>query len=172
MDPTSQRAHHALAVVHFFRHELDAFFGEAERALALNPSNASCLGWLGNFLHLAGDERGIPFIRKAMKLDPSHPMWFHSVIAFDHIERAEYEDALTELRKIAPPRPFWAQINLVVTYTELGRHHEAQSAVDDLMRIYPGFTIEKLIVEWRKLHLPDDRIGPWMDGLRKAGIKG
>ena len=39
-DPTHQKAHEALATSYFYRHELDAFLAEADRAIALNPNNA------------------------------------------------------------------------------------------------------------------------------------
>jgi TolB-like protein len=93
-DPANQRAHHVLAEVHFHRHELDGFFAEAERAIALNPNNADTLAYLGQELHYAGDERGIALVRKAVALDPFHPTWFNFPIAHHHFERDEHEEAL------------------------------------------------------------------------------
>jgi TolB-like protein len=49
-DPTHQGAHEALANAHFFRHELDEFFAETERAIALNPNNAVMLARSGERL--------------------------------------------------------------------------------------------------------------------------
>ena len=127
-DPTHQGAHEALANSHFFRHELDAFFAEAERAIALNPNNAVMLARLGERLHYAGDERGIALVRKATALDPFHPTWFHFPIADYHFHRGEYEEALTAARKINIPGYFWPQIYLAGIYAELDRQNEARSA--------------------------------------------
>ena len=61
-DPTSQDAHRALAAVHFCRHEVDAFFVEAERAIALNPNHAFTLAYMGLKFEHVGDERGIVLV--------------------------------------------------------------------------------------------------------------
>jgi Tfp pilus assembly protein PilF len=67
LDPTSQLAHQALAGVYFHRHELDAFFAEAERAIAINPNHAMVLAVFGLRFTYAGDERGIALIEKAKR---------------------------------------------------------------------------------------------------------
>jgi TolB-like protein len=59
LEPASQWARQALAAVYFHRHELEAFFAETERALALNPNHPLALASLGVYLLYAGDERGI-----------------------------------------------------------------------------------------------------------------
>jgi TolB-like protein len=169
-EPTSQLAHQALAEAYFFRHELDSFFAEVERALAINPNNATVLAILGRSLHLAGDERGVDLVRKAMALDPLHPTWFNIPIAAYHFQRGEYEEALVATRKIDLPGNFWTHIYLAGIYAELGRESEARSAVEELLRLYPGFNTEKLIGEARKSNVSDDRIGRWVAALRKAGL--
>ena len=139
------------------------------------PTTLAAWAGLGNLLHYAGDERGIAFVRKAMKLDPFHPTWFHFAIASDHhFERGEYEEALAAARKIDHPRPLldsdlsgWRSTRSWVGTSE------AQSALEELLRLYPGFTIEKLIEEWRKWNLPDDSIRPLGRSIaqgRAAGV--
>jgi TolB-like protein/cytochrome c-type biogenesis protein CcmH/NrfG len=169
-DPTSQWAHHALAQVYFYRREPDAFSAEAERAIALNPNNPNTLGAMGTHFHLAGDERGIDLVRKAMKLDPYHPTVFHFTIADYHFHRGEYEEALTAARKIEIPRFFGTQLYLAAIYGELGRQREARAALEELLRQSPGFHVEKLIRERRKWNVSEDRIRHWVAALRKAGL--
>ena len=41
LDSTSQIAHYAMALSHFFGHRMGEFAGEAETAIALNPNNAN-----------------------------------------------------------------------------------------------------------------------------------
>ena len=55
------------------RQELDAFFAEAERAIALNPNHALYLGLLGRILDHVVTSGGSSLVRKAMKLDPFLP---------------------------------------------------------------------------------------------------
>jgi len=169
-DPTHQGAHLALAQSYFFRHELDGFFAETERAIALNPNDAATLATLGEFLDWVGDPRGILLVRKAVKLDPFHPTWFNFPIARYHFDKGEYEEALAAARKINNPGSFWPQIYLAAIYGELGRQSEARAALEELLRLYPGFTTETLIEELQKSNSPDDRIRRWVAALRKAGL--
>jgi tetratricopeptide (TPR) repeat protein len=159
-----------LAQVYFYRHELDAFYAEGERTIALNPNNAALLAEFGGSLCYAGDERGIAFVRKAMKLDPLHPTWFYLSITVHHFERGEYEEALVAARRINIPRLYWPQIHLAAIYAQLGRQKEAESALGELLRLYPGFSIEILVEELRKYTDTDDRIQHYTAALRKAGL--
>jgi tetratricopeptide (TPR) repeat protein len=169
-DPTHQDAHAALATSYFYRHELDAFLAETERAIALNPNNAAVLANLGIRLTSMGDPRGILLVRKAVKLDPFHPTWFNLAIAAHHFDKGEYEEALAAARKINIPGYFWPQIYLAAIYGELGRQSEARSALKELLRLYPGFTTEKLIEELQKNNSPDDTIRRSVAALHKAGL--
>jgi TolB-like protein/tetratricopeptide (TPR) repeat protein len=170
LDSTSQLAHWALATVHFHRHDLDAFSAEAERAIALNPNRSSLLAHVGQMLYQAGDDRGIALVRKAMMLDPFHPTWMYFPIAAHHFYRGEYEEALVAARKIDIPDNFFTQIYLAVSYAELGRKSEAQSAVAELRRLNPDLTIERHVERMREMNVPDDRIQHMAAALRKAGL--
>jgi TolB-like protein len=169
-DPTSQRAHQVLAIMHFHRQELDAFFAEAESAIAFNPNSAVTLASLGMRFHQAGDERGIALVKKAMKLDPFLPTIFHFPMVEYHFGRGEYEEALAAARKINLPGFFWTQMYLAGVYAELGRDREARSAVEELLRLHPGFTTATLTEESRKFNYPEARFRPWVAALRKAGL--
>ena len=170
MDPASQMAHHTLAVVYFYRHELDAFHAEAERAIALNPSNAFTLAAMGQHLQFSGDEKGVALVRKATKLDPFHPTWYYFAIAHYDFDRGEYEEALAAARKINIPGLFWPQIYLAAMHAELGRQSEAQFSVEELVRLYPGFNVERFIDEARKWKYRDESIRHFVAALRKAGL--
>jgi tetratricopeptide (TPR) repeat protein len=156
--------------VYFHRNELDAFTSEAERAIALNPNNAFTLADLGRSLEFAGDERGIALVKKAMKLDPFHPTFYHFAVAHSHFHRGEYEAALAEARKINLPGSWLVPAYLAGIYAELDRHTEARSLLGELLRLRPDSTMEVLTSEARKWNLSDDRIQRWASALRKAGL--
>jgi adenylate cyclase len=169
-DPTRQEAHQALAEVHYFRHEIDPFVAEAKRTIALNPNSARTLAVMGTHLHYVGDNEGINLVRKAMKLDPFHPTWFNIPIAISYFDRGDYENALAAAREIDTPGYFWTQIFLAGIYAELGQRSRAQSALEELLKLYPGFCTEKLVEELRKYNFSDDHIQRWVAALRKAGL--
>jgi cytochrome c-type biogenesis protein CcmH/NrfG len=128
------------------------------------------LGNLGDKLSEAGDERGISLVRRAMKLDPFHPTWFHVSIATHQFEMGEYEKALSSARKINIPGCFRAQVLLAAVYAEAGQLDDARAALEELLKLYPGFTTDKLTEEWRKWNATDDRIRRLVAALRKAGL--
>jgi adenylate cyclase len=169
-DPTSQLAHLALAEAYFYRRELDAFFAEAERALALNPNYVIAVASLGDKLSAAGDERGAALVRRAMELDPFHPTWFYFTIANHHFCRGENEEALAAARKVNIPGFALPHMYLAAIYAELGRQREARAALEELLRLSPGFTIEKAVDQARKWNAPDAAIRRWVAALRKAGL--
>jgi adenylate cyclase len=170
LDPTSQLARHALALVHFHRQELDAFRAEAESAIALNPNHAFTLGSLGQHIYFSGGEQGIAFLKKAMKLDPFLPPTITMAIASHHFEQGEYEEALAAARKASIPGLSMSQTQLAAIYAELGRQTEARCAVEELLKLNPGFTIGKYIERSRKWNASDDRVRHWVAALRKAGL--
>jgi adenylate cyclase len=169
-DATSQSARQALATAYFYRHELDAFLAESERAIALNPNSVDTLAWLGLFLRHLGDERGIVLVRRAMGLDPFHPTWLYFAVAHHHVDRGEYEEALTAAQRLDIPDYFWPQVYLAVIYAELGRPSEASSALMELLRLYPGFSVQTYVDEARKWNYRDETIRHWVAALRKAGL--
>jgi adenylate cyclase len=159
-----------LAQTYFFRHELEAFFPEAERAIALNPNNPGPLAIAGSSLHYAGDERGIAFVKKAMKLDPFHPTMLNLLIGDYHFEKGEYQEALAAARKVDLPGHFYRPALLAATYAELGRQGEARSAMGELLKLWPGLTAEQWSKQLRKWNYREERIRHMVAALRKAGL--
>jgi tetratricopeptide (TPR) repeat protein len=170
LDPTSQWARQGLAAVHFFRHDLDMFLAEAERAISLNPSSPGALADLGAYLLYVGDERGIAMIRKAMALDPLHPTVLYTLVAHHHFDRGEYEEAVVAARKVDAPGFYYAQLLLAVIYAELDRPREARSALEELLRLWPELTTETLIEHWKKWNMVPETAPKWVAALRKAGL--
>jgi adenylate cyclase len=169
-DPTSQGAHNALAAVYFYRRDLDAFFTETERVIALNPNDATFLAAIGEMLHYVRDERGIALLLRAMKLDPFHPTWFHLPVAIHHLGRGELEEALAAARKVDMPGFAPPQMLLAVIYAELGRPNEARSTVEGLLRLRPDFTIEEAMDVMRKSNFSEGDVRRTAAALRKAGL--
>jgi tetratricopeptide (TPR) repeat protein len=87
-----------------------------------------------------------------------------------HFEKGEYEEALAAARKLDMPDFYWTQILLTAIYAELDQQSEARSAMEELLRLYPDFSVEVLIEEMQKNNRTDDTVRHWVAALRKAGL--
>jgi hypothetical protein len=105
-----------------------------------------------------------------MALDPFHAKRFNAPIARHHFEQGEYEQALVAARKIDTPGLFTAEIFLAGICGELGRRTEAQSAVEELLRLRPGFGVRELNGEMEKWNYGRERTSRLVAALRKAGL--
>ena len=73
-------------------------------------------------------------------------------------------------RKINTPGWFLPHIFLSAICAELDRYAEARSALEELLRLYPGFNAEQLTEEARKWNYCAERIRHLVAALRKAGL--
>ena len=171
LNPRSQMAHYGMAQTHFFRHELDQFYEEAEKTVSLNPNNAAPLGAFANFMSFAGNwERSSQLTEMAIALNPVHPSWYFFGPFYPHYLQGNYEAALEDAQKINMPGFFWYHIAHAVALAQNGRLAEAASEVEDLLKAYPGFTLQTLRDELRIWNFRDEHIEPLVDGLRMAGL--
>src|SRR5678816_118042 len=67
----------------------------ADRAIALNPMDATTMAFLGSFIAYSGDwERGCALAEKGMDLNPNHPGWFRFTSYFKEFAKQDYRAAL------------------------------------------------------------------------------
>ena len=175
LDPRSQLAYMDLGLVHFFRHEIDAFNVAADRAIALNPNSADTLAWAGIYFTYAnqGDPshraRGVAMMRKAIAMSPAYPTWYHFPIAWDYYYNDQYEQALSEARKMNLPGYYWTRALLITIYGALGRAEEAKADIVALRELKPDFP-KTMREETRKWNTPEHFISRNVANLRRAGL--
>ena len=170
LDPNYALAHFQLAYVYFFRHELDLFFVETEKALSLSPNDAGLLSAIGHFTAFAGEwDRGIAMIKESMTLDPLMQPERYFVIGHDHLLKGEYKEAVATYKKMNLPDHFAIWRSLAVAYAHMGRLDEAKAAADKMLALYPGYEkdIWAFLRDW---NFSDDFVTATIDGLRKAGL--
>ena len=171
LDPTNSFVQDALAQTHFYRKDLDSFFRSVDRAVRLNPNDATTAAMLGLLRAYAGDwDEGICLIERAMALNPHHPGWYHFAAAADHYRRREYERALEAGKRVDMPGYYPYHMWLAAIYGQLGRQREAESSLEHLLALFPGY-----------VELARENIGMWLvspemqahvlEGLRKAGLE-
>jgi TolB-like protein/tetratricopeptide (TPR) repeat protein len=165
--PSNHLAQQALAVVLFFRKEKTGCLAAAERAIALNPLDASNEAIF--LITFTGDwERGCALIRRAMDLNPHHPRWYGLVLGMNEYRLANYRAAVDEFIKANAPDVFWTNWLLAAAYGQLGELAAARNALRDLLAQKEDFaqSAAELMGKWFEPQLA----GQLMEGLRKAGL--
>ena len=173
LNPRSARAHAQLAEAHFFAHDIELFWPEAERALQLQPNNLAIVVDLAHRMGIAGDpERSIALTRKAMALNPNHPTWYYFNFWNYYYWKEDWHEALTWAERIDFDNLFWTHACLAATYGQLDRPKEAAAALQKLLQVYPGFNTTLLRQELDKWNWATWQTDLFADGLVKAGLRG
>jgi len=170
LSPENQFVRDALTLVHFHRGDKDLFLKNVEETLFLNPNAPYIVGVAGWHMALYGEwERGLTLLKKGIRLNPYHPSWFHLVPFFDHYRRGEYEKAFTVALKFNYPELFWDPVMRAAALGQMGRAHEAETAIGELLKLVPDFTGRgrRLIIRYVKV---DDLVVKLIEGLKKAGL--
>jgi len=81
-----------------------------------------------------------------------------------------FREALVEFKNMNLPNWWWNQVELAYTYGQLGDIDNARNAVTKLLELYPGFDLERAVIEHQKFSFEPSYIELAVDGLRKAGV--
>jgi TolB-like protein/class 3 adenylate cyclase len=164
----------ALSAVHQKKGELDDHLAAVQRAVSLDPNNASAQGWMG--VHLAYRDRpeeAREHLERAMRLDPLSPEKYWWLLGFAYVTFAaeRYATSAKWAKQSAAIRPLWWSYRmLAASYAQLGRMEQAEAALCEALLLQPGLTVEKVRAEtWTSVSNPDF-LARYIDGLRKAGL--
>jgi adenylate cyclase len=171
LDEDYENGRSALAQVYAARHELDAFFAEADRAVATNPGNASVLAGLGIWLALAGKiDRAEELLTRAVALNPRYPDWYNFGLFVVNYERRNYQAALDAMLKVKAKDLSFTMRNIAAAYGQLGRVEEGRAVVSRLLKMYPTFA-ESVRQVAREHNMSPEMVNHLVAGLRKAGLQ-
>ncbi len=171
LDRSCQQGHQALAQVHFFRRDTQAFRTAAERAMALNPRNTDTLAEMGLMLvHIGDFERGATITRRAMDINPHHAGWYHFSLIWESCNKGDYEKALEHATRVNMPGMFWQPLVIACLCGLLDRRTEAAAAAKELLALDPDIEVNArhFIECWHYSSGLMDRI---LEGLSKAGLQ-
>jgi len=170
LDPRLPPAHAQLGYVLAFMGKHEAAIAEFDRAFALNPNFTDwrvivALVWAGNA------EKAIEAGRAHSRLDPHAYVIAQGYWGLAHLVLKLHEDALPLLREFVARsvNHLMGRVWLASLYGHLGRLEEAQVQGREILRIYPGWTIE----DHQRLRAPywcPEYAAHVEDGLRKAGL--
>ncbi len=165
--------HLALAIISFYRHQLDTSVAACRRALQLNPNLALAEGWLGVILSWRGDyDEAILHAGIAERLSPHDPLYSMWSFAYTGAEfgAGHYKQSAEWARKTVETTPEFpaAWRYLAASLAFLGRMEEARAAKDQLLRVMPHENLR--LVRAALPSVNRDRMERFVDGMRKAGV--
>jgi adenylate cyclase len=144
-----------------------------ELALAIN-SNGTRI-WLTRSTlqnRLGNPEAAIESVERAIRLSPNDPsMWVaHGELSKAHIQLTDYEAALGWARRSVEKHAdnLAAHHVLIASLAQLDHIDEAKSALNQLLELDPGLTIERLLEIFSLSRYRN--LDGMLDGLRKAGL--
>lgn len=168
--PQSETALEALMVVNHRLGNAEAAERAGRQALEINPNNPELLAELGIRLFALGQwDEGADMVRRAAERSVVLPPLERVTLVFDHYRKGEFDQALTEAKKIQLPQYYVNYLLLAAIYGELGQKAEAEAAVARLLELRPDYGSE-MREDFRSRHYTDALIDRLASGLRKAGL--
>jgi len=174
IDDRDAWAHTALGLVDLISRRYDDATRRLKKAIDLNRSLANAYGALGQALALAGEcAAAVEQINKAIRLSPRDPFLIYWVahLGLAAFVEERYDVACEWGARIIQENPNFPGGHrlLAASYGQLGRINEAQTALQELLLLMPGMTIDDVR---KQVPFKDPRhMERYLDGLRKAGLE-
>ncbi|MCH7795320.1 MAG: tetratricopeptide repeat protein, partial [Proteobacteria bacterium] len=141
-------------------------------AVALGPNDAESHAQLGNILNWSGKPKeGIAFIQKAMRLNPRYPFYYLFYLGHSNYLLGNREEAIDLMKRVVTRAPNFLPVrrHLAVLYQEVGLEEDAKAQAAEVLRIFPGASIEDS--RQRCLYVREPALlERFFDGLRKSGM--
>jgi adenylate cyclase len=172
LDDSLPLAHARLGWAYFAARRHKEAMAEGHRAVALGPNDAESHAQLGNLLNWTGNpEQGIDLIKKAMRLNPNYPYYYLFYLGHSHYLLKDNEKAIELMKRVVTRAPHFLPVrrHLAVLFQEIGMKKEARVQVKEVLRIFPGASIEdereRCYYMWTR---PLQK--RFFSGLRKSGM--
>jgi adenylate cyclase len=170
-DPGSQLA---LGLAHRVAGRREQAAAAFRLATQLNPSLAYAHFALGSYLSQAGrPDDAIASLEKAIRLSPRDPMLGSYIegIAVAHFAAGRYEASVECAQQSLQRSPDFPNTHslLAASYAHLGRTAEAQAALQQVLRLQPGYSVSTVRAAYPSA--ASEFIERYVEGLRRAGLQ-
>ncbi len=172
LDDSLPLAHARLGWAYFANQRHDEAIAAARRAVALGPNDAESHAQLGNILNWSGQPKeAIGLIEKAMRLNPHYPFYYLFYLGHSHYLLENREKSIKLMNRVVTRAPNFLPVrrHLAVLYQEIGLEQEAKAQTAEVLKIFPGASIEDSRERCLYIHKPK-LLERFFDGLRKSGM--
>jgi adenylate cyclase len=139
--------HRLIAFIYMMRKDYENAIAEGQKSVDLAPNSAVANFVFGRVLRGAGRYNdAIPFLEKAIRLEPITPVNFLNNLAWAHFSLSQYEKAIPLWNKAIEKNPdyLFAYDGLTLAHQLLGNRERARECSAEVLRIKPTITIAKL----------------------------
>ena len=169
LDKNDSDVQRVLAALRLTQKNHDKVLFHQQRALSLNPNDDLIVVQQGEILTWIGEpENGIPWIQKAMRLNPYHPPRFWSHLGRAYFVARRYAEAVEAFKRITAPDQFHHAF-LAACFAQLGDTAAADNHVREILSRNPGFSWSTTLVP--VLHYKrDSDLAHHRDSIQKTGF--
>ena len=176
LDDKEPVAHFAQGRVYMVQGKHAASIAALETSLEFNPSFAQACHGLGFAFALAGRlEDSADMLDRGIRLSPHDPLLFatETIRSFSCTLQHQHEAAAEwALRAVRRPQAvgggYWPYAALAAALGNLGKTEEAEAALASAFKQKPDLSLAYVIKTLPTTQL--DGLGPYLDGLRAAGL--
>jgi adenylate cyclase len=172
LDDSEAAAHGTLGYLYVMMGQHDKGIAEAERAVSLNPNDASNLSRLSFVLNNTGrPEEAISVLKTVRRLNPTPPQAYYVQLSTAYRLTGQYKAAIETAKEALKhvPNNQLAYLQLVTAYNMAGQEQEARAAAAEVLKINPKFSLEQYAKTlYFKNKTDTDRT---IEAVRKAGLK-
>jgi tetratricopeptide (TPR) repeat protein len=142
LDPQDPLAWQQRAANASMRGDFEAHRKHSEHALSLGPNNADLLVLASiGALAMGQPERGPQLADRALRLNPHHPDWWHTVVAPAYFHGGAFDKAYLHASKSTPDSPLFVAY-LAMAAARLGKSTEAQQSASTVLVLDPAWNAE------------------------------
>jgi tetratricopeptide (TPR) repeat protein len=116
-------------------------------------------------------EEAVPLLEKAIRLNPFAHTWYFLQLGQAYSYSGRHDEAIAAYQRALQlsPNNLFAHLGLTATYILLGRDKEASPHVKEILKISPGFSLDRYAEKMPQKNQAEKERR--INALRKAGLK-
>ena len=173
--PNDAMAHYTLGEIYRAQKRFEESLNESKIAVEYDPNLTIAYAVAGLTTLYSGRAADLfPFVERAIRLSPLDPAlsnWEY-YICHAHTHLTRWDRAIEWCNRSVSHAPYWAAyVDLAACYAWTGRRDEAREAVASILRLMPGYTVEKWAkADWSSNPTFLAEYARIVEGLRMAGL--